>query len=112
MKRGLASLLLALLALLLITPSCCAENEQIGSYTPMETPSPSAQQVTVGFYPVKVYQLDMTASSYYLDAFVWFDWTGPLDPLSSLKFTDLVEQWSRQMAPLFPERQVFADESM
>lgn len=103
---------LAILATLLFvaTPGF-AETGKKGTYTEVEAPPASAQQVKVGFYPLTVYQLDMASNTYYIDTYMWMRWTGDIDPTATMEFTNMVEEWGKQQENLFTEPQLMADGS-
>ena len=42
-----------------------------GTYIPMASPPPGAQQVKIGFYPVAIYDLDQASNTFYADTYVW-----------------------------------------
>ncbi|NBQ66037.1 MAG: hypothetical protein EBT95_11065, partial [Verrucomicrobia bacterium] len=44
---------------------------QKGSLKTQIASPPSAQVVTIGFYPVSVHQLDIADNTYYIDTYVW-----------------------------------------
>ena len=99
----LKRLVAAVAATLMLAVPSVAENGKRGTYTPIETPPASAQQVSVGFYPISVYQLDMASSTYYIDTYMWMRWTGDIDPTGTLEFTNMVEEWGKQQETLLPE---------
>ena len=59
----LKRLVAAAAAMLLLSAPALAQNEKRGTYTVVDTPPASAQQVAVGFYPISVYQLDMASNT-------------------------------------------------
>lgn len=84
---------------------------KMGSYVPAEAPPASAQQVSVGFYPISVYQLDMASNTYYVDTYIWLRWKGDIDPTGTIEFTNMVEEWGKQQENLLSEPKVLADGS-
>lgn len=50
--------------------------------------------VTVGIYPMTVYDLNMASSTFYMDAYIWFRWKGDINPISRFEFANGVEAWS------------------
>ncbi len=89
-----------LTALLLLAAPALADTAKKGSYLPAGAPAASAEQVKVGFYPVSVYQLDMASNTYYVDAYIWMRWKGDIDPTATLEFTNMVEEWGKQVVNL------------
>jgi hypothetical protein len=79
--------------------------------SPISTVAPSAQIVKIGFYPVSVYELDMGSNTYYVDMYVWLRWKGDIDPTASLEFTNMVEEWGKQVENLQSEPKVLPDGS-
>ncbi len=77
-----------------------AEPLSRGVITPAVKPNPSATQVKIGFYPVSVYELEMNSNTFYADFYVWLRWKGDIDPLSSLEFTNMVDEWGKQQAAI------------
>jgi hypothetical protein len=82
-----------------------------GQLTPVSTLAASAQVVKIGFYPVSVYELDMGSNTYYVDMYVWLRWKGDIDPTASLEFTNMVEEWGKQVENLQSEPKVLPDGS-
>lgn len=109
--RFLSYLAAALAALFLTVASAHAVDDKRGSYVTTDTPPASAQQVTVGFYPVSVYQLDMASNTYYVDTYVWLRWKGDIDPTGTIEFTNMVEEWGKQQENLLSEPKVLPDGS-
>jgi len=66
----LIKLILAAWALLAISTAAHADQGKKGSYVPVKAPPASAEVVKVGFYPISVYQLDMSSNTYYVDTYV------------------------------------------
>ncbi len=106
--RSLAAMAAAILMSVLPAQ---ADTAKKGSYTPVDTPPASAQQVKVGFYPVSVYQLDMASNTYYVDTYMWMRWTGDIDPTATIEFTNMVEEWGKQQENLNEAPKVLADGS-
>ena len=75
---------------------------QKGTLKPQALPPGSAQVVTIGFYPISVHQLDVANNTYYIDAYVWLRWKGPIDPTKTIEFVNMVEDWGRQLSFLQP----------
>ncbi|HEY9617812.1 MAG TPA: hypothetical protein V6C64_13280 [Microcoleaceae cyanobacterium] len=63
------------------------------SFQPLTTIAPTAQRVEVGFYPIHVYELNISSNTYYIDTYVWFKWKGNLDPIANLEFANAVDEW-------------------
>jgi hypothetical protein len=63
------------------------------------SPIASAQQkstpkvVRTGFYLNNLYDLNMSAHSFYADFYVWFKWRGDYDP-TNIEFVNSIEKWS------------------
>lgn len=110
-NRAVKYLAGGLAALLLLAMPATAEGPIKGSYVEATAPAASAQQVTVGFYPISVYQLDMASNTYYVDAYVWLRWKGDIDPTATLEFTNMVEEWGKQVENLNSEPKTLADGS-
>ena len=100
-----------LLATLLSIGAVFAEQPRQGQLSPAGAAAPSAQIVKIGFYPVSVYELEMGSNTYYVDMYVWLRWKGDIDPTASLEFTNMVEEWGKQMENLQTEPKVLADGS-
>ena len=107
LKKIIAIVLLFVLSL----SAAWAEPQSKGSLTVATAPPSSAQVVKVGFYPVSLYELDMGSNTYYVDMYVWLRWKGDIDPTASLEFTNMVEEWGKQMEPIHSEPKVLADGS-
>jgi hypothetical protein len=88
-----------------------AQSPVRGTLIPVDTPAASATQVKVGFYPVSVYELEMGSNTFYADLYVWLRWTGDIDPVASLEFTNMVEEWGKQLEALQEEPKILEDGS-
>jgi hypothetical protein len=82
-----------------------------GTYIPMASSPPGAQQVKVGFYPVAIYDLDQASNTFYADAYVWLRWKGDIDPSATIEFTNMVEEWGKLMEPLMEKPKNLPDGS-
>jgi hypothetical protein len=70
---------------------------------PLDLIPPGAEQVKVGVYPINIYSLDIATNTYYLDAYVWFNWKGETDPITNVEFTNAVEEWGLTRQYAYPE---------
>lgn len=109
--KVLTRLILGFLAALTFSTMASAADMKKGSYTPVKNPPASAQVVKVGFYPVSVYQVDMSSNTYYLDTYIWFRWKGDIDPTETIEFTNMVEEWGKQQETLNEEPKILSDGS-
>ncbi|WP_395687788.1 hypothetical protein [Aestuariivirga sp.] len=107
----ITSFLAVLTACFLALAPAQASSEKKGSYIPVDTPPASAQQVKIGFYPVSVYQLDMSSNTYYVDTYIWLRWKGDIDPTGTIEFTNMVEEWGKQQENLLSEVKLLPDGS-
>jgi hypothetical protein len=82
-----------------------------GSYIPVSSPPPGAQQVKIGFFPVAIYNLDQASNTFYADLYVWLRWKGDLDPSSTIEFTNMVEEWGKLQEPLMEKPKELPDGS-
>ena len=89
--------------LLQLTTPLQAQSKAVGTMALMDEPPQSAQVVNVGMYVNSVYQLEVESSTYYLDAYLWFKWSGEIDPTETMEITNLVEEWSMMITPLNEE---------
>jgi hypothetical protein len=67
------------------------------------------EEVIVGFYPTTIYDIDIGTSTYQVAAYVWFRWTGDIDPSETAEFVNAVENWGLTKEKIFAEPQVRAD---
>lgn len=102
---------LAACAVFLALMAPAVAQEKKGTYVTAPDPVASAQQVTLGFYPVSVYQLDMASNTYYVDAYVWLRWKGAIDPTATIEFTNMVEEWGKMQENLLEAPKVLSDGS-
>lgn len=61
------------------------------------------QEVLVGIYLQNVNDIDMKASLFTLDFYVWFRWKGDIDPSTSFEFTNVVEKWGMTRDAIYPQ---------
>lgn len=92
-------------------PQSNAQAEASGTISPMGAPAASAEIVNVGMYVNTVYQLEVASSTYYLDAYLWFKWTGDIDPTATMEITNLVEEWGAMVTALNEEPMLLPDGS-
>jgi hypothetical protein len=82
------------------------------SFQPLKSIPATAQQVKTGFYPINVYQLDLSSNTYYVDTYIWFNWKGKIDPIANLELSNAVEEWGMNQQPGYPEPQKQPDGSL
>lgn len=51
------------------------------------------ERVEIGIYPISIYDLDTSRNTYFIDFYLWVKWTGDIDPLQSLRFVNMVDEW-------------------
>lgn len=88
-----------------------AESFKRGVLTPDELSTPSTTQVKIGFYPVSVYELDMGKNTFFTDFYVWLRWKGDIDPVASLEFSNMVDEWGKQQEVIYEKPQLLSDGS-
>jgi hypothetical protein len=79
--------------------------------TPVAPPPGGAQQVVIGFYPITVFELAVTSSTFQAALYVWFKWRGDIDPTQTAEFVNAVEDWGLTRQNLLPEPRQLADGS-
>ncbi|TNE59400.1 MAG: hypothetical protein EP344_08605 [Bacteroidetes bacterium] len=62
-----------------------------GKSTPLRADGP--QEVRVGMYLMNLYDLNMDEHSFYADFYIWFKWSGEIDP-TAIEFVNSIEKWS------------------
>lgn len=103
--------LLVFLGTMLLHHGVAFSSATAGKYVPVDAPSKTAQVVTLGFYPISVYALDISSSTYYIDTYLWMRWKGDIDPTTTLEFTNMVEEWGKQQENLMEEPEQLPDGS-
>lgn len=112
--------LLSLIAIFIVTISASiaqsaysanAQTQASGRVSALDAPAPAAQVVDVGMYVNTAYQLEVASSTYYLDAYLWFKWSGDIDPTATMEITNLVEEWGAMITPLNEEPVLLPDGS-
>jgi hypothetical protein len=114
--RKLVILVLGTLAIILLLRLCLSlfpnsPQQKAASFQPLQEIPAKAQQVKVGFYPMNIYQLDISSNTYYLDTYIWFRWKGKIDPIADLEFTNAVEEWGMTQKPGYEKPQPQSDGS-
>ena len=115
------SLFMVVASILLVLSGCSARNNDnasvvmakplTGKLTPLGTPNPSAERVTVGLYVINVYDINLSSQTYYLTGYVWMRWKGENDPTQSLEFTNTVEEWGLLRKNIYEKPLVLEDGS-
>lgn len=82
------------------------------SFTPLDEIPPTAQQVTVGVFPISVYNMDFSGNTYFVEAYVWFRWQGDINPIESMEFVNAVDQWGLSKSPFYDEPVTLSDGSL
>lgn len=54
----------------------------------------SPQIVDLGVYPLSINDLDMRRNSYFIDFYIWIKWKGEIDPLKTMRFVNMVDEWN------------------
>jgi len=86
-------------------------NQTRGKLLPLDTLPSNAKQVIVGFYGVNIYDLSIRSNTYHMTAYIWLRWKGDFNPVKSLAFTNLVEDWSLTRKILMDSPKVLPDGS-
>lgn len=114
MRRVLAFLPALLLALTIVV-TARARSEDTPPAPVVErkaepaAPSAAAQRVSVGMYLKEVPQIDLKTNSYLADFYLWFRWSGAIDPTKSFEFTNGVEHWDVLAVPIYAEPETLPD---
>ncbi len=80
-----------------------------GKFIPLEQLPKNANQVSIGIYPINVYDLKFESNTYYMSAYVWFAWKGDVDPSTTMEFVNAVEEWGMIKTPLFEAPKTLPD---
>lgn len=107
LKRLLNVMLAMILAVGIVSPAHAQLEKSEAPAAFVEKP----EVVTVGFYPVNVYGVDPTSSTFSYDGYVWLRWRGELDPSETLEFTNAVNKSSISKVMLYDQPQVMPDGS-
>jgi hypothetical protein len=107
----MSKFLTALVLWLLTAAHSLAQQPVKGVLTPADPKTAAAHQVTIGFYPISVYELDMGSNTFYADLYVWLRWKGNIDPVASLEFTNMVDEWGKQQQTIQEKAQTLSDGS-
>lgn len=79
---------------------------------PMEAgdPAPTGPEIaTVGIYLLNVNDIDVKASIFMLDFYIWFRWRGQHDPTASFEFLNIVDRWGMTRDAVYAEPEVLPD---
>jgi len=57
----------------------------------------------VGIWPSVIYNIDLSANSYSMAAYVWFLWKGDLDPTKTVEFDNNVDSANFSKVPNYPQ---------
>ncbi|MBF0377031.1 MAG: hypothetical protein HQK72_06065 [Desulfamplus sp.] len=86
-------------------------NKPLGNLSPINALPPNAKQVKIGLYGVNIYDLSIRSNTYHITAYIWLKWKGDFDPVQSLEFTNLVENWSLTKKLLMDSPKIMPDGS-
>jgi hypothetical protein len=101
--------LLPILVLLFTLIPVQALPEKKNPSPPSAQSAASPEVVEVGVWPTVIYNLDVHSNTYYMTAYVWFIWTGDIDPSQTVEFTNNVESWGLSKAKTYPKPITFPD---
>lgn len=107
LKRLLNAMLAIIIAVGIVSPVHAELQKSQARAALVEKPD----VVTVGFYPINVYGVDPTISTFSYDGYVWLRWRGELDPSETLEFTNAVNKSSISKVMLYDRPQVMPDGS-
>ena len=103
----LAAILAMSLALGITTPSFGQQAKIANPASNIAVP----EVVTVGFYPINIYGVDPTSSTFTYDGYVWLRWRGLQNPAETLEFTNAIDKSSISKVMLYDEPQLMPDGS-
>jgi hypothetical protein len=86
-----------------------AQTVNLVEATSTNTSRESPQVVELGIYPLSINDLDMRRNSYFLDFYIWIKWTGALDPLKTMRFVNMVDEWSSKTERATTEHTLLED---
>lgn len=86
--------IIILIFLVLCTHIASASNVKMGSMKPAVIIPEGAQIVTIGFFPITIYDLDISSNTFYLDTYLWLKWKGDVDPTESMELVNAVDKSS------------------
>ncbi len=84
---------------------------RLGDFQPAPEAPVSAERVTVGVYLVNAYDLNISSNTFYLSGYLWMRWKGDIDPMASMEFANMVEEWSMIQTRIEEEPIVLEDGS-
>ena len=90
-------------------PAFAAANN--GGLAPLGEIPPTAQQVIVGVYPISIYNIDYAGNTFYAEAYVWLRWKGEINPMATLEFANVGDQWGFILRPSTEEPEKLPDGS-
>ena len=70
-----------------------------------------AQVVTIGFFPISIYGLDISSNTFYLDTYLWLKWKGDIDPAESMELVNAVDKSSMVIEKLLDTPSILSDGS-
>ena len=109
---ALPPLLAFFLATAFMPAQVAAQDQQVSGFSPLTEIPATAQQVVVGVYPISVYNIDFTGNTYFVEAYIWFRWTGEIDPTATMEFINIVDQWGLIVTPIYEEPKTMPDGSL
>lgn len=108
MTRTLLALFVAALFAMMMPGRAVAAE---GRVTPLTEYPKGAEVVTVGFYPINVYAVDPSSSTFMYDGYIWMRWNGDIDPTETMELVNAVDKSSISKEFLFDEPQIMPNGS-
>ena len=59
-----------------------------------ESPKGKPRPIVVGIYVNQIAAIDVKNNTFLADFYMWFRWSGDVDPSGSMEMVNLVESWS------------------
>jgi hypothetical protein len=83
-------------------PAPGSQDVQTQTEPSSEPPRESSPQVVdVGVYVHHIPEIDLRSNTYLLDFYLWFRWSGSIDPTKNFEFTNAVQSWDQLRTPIY-----------
>ena len=100
---GIAAVLLAQAAVRAEAPITKGEGAVAAKPAPAFAPGKPAQTVTVGMYLQAIPEIDIKSNSFTAEFYLWFLWSGDIDPTASFQLTNATNLGDLSKTPIYTD---------
>ena len=82
-----------------------------GELLPLDSIPTDSKQVTIGIYSANIYDMNIRSNTFNMSFYLWLRWNGDFDPVTTLEFTNVVDNWGLTKDNILDSAQILKDGS-